>query len=286
MKYIREQYILYDSPIKKDLLKLFDSNQKIIIFDIGSCEGEDSIKYSKLFPNARIIAFEPLPDNQKMIRSNLVKYGVSNIEVVPIALSDTKGIVDFYVSSGSPEGKLNSDEWNYGNKSSSLLKPDKHLEITPWVKFDQVISVPTNTLEDVCKELNISSIDFIHMDVQGAELKVLKGAGELIRNIKVVWLEVSNITLYQNQPLKSEVERFMKQNGFCLFENAIDGSSGDQMYINRKYFRNRSWFLDFKMKFKFFNKSILVLKMLKKVIKNILGYSEIHNNVVGTLNEM
>ena len=247
--YTRKDYIESSSPVEKELLMLFRKKSLKVIFDIGSCEGEDSIKYSKLFPDARIVSFEPLPDNQKLIKDNLSKYAVRNVEVIPVALSDRKGTADFHVSSGSPEGRSNTDQWNFGNKSSSLLKPDKHLEVTPWVKFDQVITVPTDTLENVCEELKIADIDFAHIDVQGAELKVLKGAGKMLENIKAIWMEVSNITLYQNQPLKTEVEKFMQESGFCLYINAIAGTSGDQMYINRRYFKQKCWILDLKKMF-------------------------------------
>lgn len=247
----REQYIETPSPIAGILVRLFRRKHPAVIMDIGSCEGEDSVKYSKLFPAARILAFEPLPDNQKLIRDNIEKYGVKNIEIVPVALSDTKTIADFHVSSGNPEGRPNSEEWDFGNKSSSLLEPDKHKEITPWVKFDKVISVQTDTLKAVCEEKAISFVDFAHIDVQGAELRVLKGAGRLLSDIKAIWMEVSIVSLYKEQPLKNEVEEFMKKNGFCLYLNAVNGTTGDQMYLNRKYF----WFYCF-------------LSDIKKFIKN------------------
>lgn len=242
MLFEREAYILDRSPIEKDLLNLFKPYQKLVIYDIGSCEGEDSIKYSKLFPNARILAFEPLPDNQELIKKNLSRYGINRVELIPVALSDKKGTVDFHVSSGNPEGKSNNDDWNFGNKSSSLLKPDKHLDVLPWVKFDRVISVPTNTLQNVSEELNISDIDFVHMDVQGAEIMVLNGAGAILKNIKAIWLEVANVTLYKDQPTRTGIEDFMKKNGFYLVKTCMEGNVGDQMYLNHKYFKTLSLF--------------------------------------------
>ena len=242
----REQYILSKSPVSKLLLRLFSRTQKLIIFDIGGCEGEDSIRYSRTFPNSQIFVFEPLPSNQKLILENLKKYHSKNITLVPEALSDSRGVEEFYVSSGSPEGKKNDVSWDYGNKSSSLLPPDKHIEIHPWVKFEKTISVPTNTLNYFLFNKSILEIDFIHMDVQGVELKVLAGAESHLQNIKAIWLEVSNITLYKNQPRRIEVENFMKSNGFCLLKNAITGDSGDQMYINRKYFKLKSLLQDLK----------------------------------------
>ena len=70
-KYNRENYILTDSPLKKDLLRLFKSEDKLSILDIGGCEGEDSIRYSRIFPLATVYVFEPLPKNQKFVLENI-----------------------------------------------------------------------------------------------------------------------------------------------------------------------------------------------------------------------
>ncbi len=238
----RQQYIESPSPIAGVLTSLFKGNSPSVIMDIGSCEGEDSIRYSRLFPYSRIIAFEPLPDNQKLIKSNLENFAVKNVELIPVALSDENGTADFHVSSGNPEGRPNTEDWNFGNKSSSLLPPDKHLEVVPWVKFDQVIEVPTLTLSDFMINNNIQAVDFMHIDVQGAELKVLKGAGQAIRNIKAIWLEVADVTLYKNQPTTLVIEDFMREHGFYLVKSVRDGNVGDQMYLNKKYFRTISFF--------------------------------------------
>lgn len=235
-------YILADSPIKEDLLKLFSSSQKLIILDVGACEGEESIRYSKIFPNSSIFCFEPLPKNQKRIVQNLEKYNVKNVQLIEGALSDEEGMLDFYVSSGHPDKENMENDWDFGNKSSSLLPPDKHLDITPWVKFDEVIKVPAQTLSIFLLQKKIQEVDFMHMDVQGAELKVLKGAGKFIEKIKAIWLEVSDVTLYKGQPTRFMVEEFMKVNNFYLVKSLEEGSVGDQMYLNKRYFKTVSFF--------------------------------------------
>lgn len=238
----RETYILTDSPIKKDLLKLFKKDQKLIILDIGGCEGEESIKYSRIFPNSSILCFEPLPKNQKKILQNIQNFNVKNIELIPVALSDKEGKQKLYVSSGQPKENPPDTDWDFGNKSSSLLPPDKHLELFPWLKFNEKIIVPVQKLSYFLIQKNITMIDFIHMDIQGAELKALAGAGSYIKNIKAIWLEVSNITLYENQPKRIDIEEYMKRNGFYLVKSIMEGQIGDQMYLNERYFKTISIF--------------------------------------------
>lgn len=59
------------------------------------------------------------------------------------------------------------------------------------------------------------------MDVQGAELMVLEGASDFISSIKVIWLEVSKVDLYQNQPLVEDVKKFMAINNFVLIKDFL-----------------------------------------------------------------
>lgn len=239
--YNRNNYILADSPLKRDLLKLFKKRDKLIILDIGGCEGEESIRYSRIFPLSSIYIFEPLPENQKIVAENFIKYKVKNIELVPLAVSNQNGISQFYVSSGRPENQSNNLDWDFGNKSSSLLLPECNNN-PHWLKFNDKIDVETITLENFFIRNKIIEIDFVHMDVQGAELKVLMGANEHIKKIKAIWLEVANIELYKGQPLRSDIEFFMKSNGFCLMKSEFEGQVGDQFYLNKKYFKTISFF--------------------------------------------
>jgi FkbM family methyltransferase len=239
--YDRENYILTESPLKKDLLKLFDRDDKLKILDIGGCEGEESIRYSRIFPDSIIFTFEPLPKNQKLIIENIEKYEVGNVKLIPFAVSDKAVISQLYVSCGHPKNQPSNLDWDFGNKSSSLLSPESKNN-HDWLNFDKKINVQTITLESFLIENKIDEVDFIHMDVQGAELKVLLGAKEFIKNIKAVWLEVSDLEMYKNQPLRADIERFMDSNGFYLIKSVIDGQFGDQFYLNKNYFKTFSMF--------------------------------------------
>lgn len=232
-KYSVEQYLKEESPIRKELLAFFNTDDVIFIFDIGCCEGLDAIKYSRLFPNSKIYCFEPIPSNNDLIKINIDKNNIANVFLFQTALSDVIGEAEFHVSDGEPEGK-NVDNWRFGNKSSSLLPPKKAKEFFPWLKFENKTIVPTDTIFNFCKTNNIPRIDFIHMDVQGAELMVLNGASDFISNIGLIWMEVEAIELYEKQPLKNEVETFMKKNNFVKWKDTVNKIAGDQLYVNKR----------------------------------------------------
>jgi FkbM family methyltransferase len=229
-----DSFLAQQSPIEGELAAIFPSNSKLVIFDIGACEGEDSIRYSRLFPEARIFSFEPLPSNQALIEHHFARHGVERCELVTVALSDRSGTAEFFVSSGAPETKDLGEDWNYGNKSNSLLPPgEKQKEQVPWLKFEDKVTVQTETLDHFCEERNIEQVDFLHMDVQGAEWLVLQGAQKTLPKVKALWLEVANEEVYQGQKVKKDIEDFLSRNGFGVTFEVMRGTEGDQFYVNK-----------------------------------------------------
>ena len=72
-------------------------------------------------------------------------------------------------------------------------------------------TIQTKTLDSID---NIPNIDFIKMDIQGAELTVLKNGLEKIKYCIGIQLEVSHICLYENQPPFGEVDVWLRSQGF------------------------------------------------------------------------
>jgi FkbM family methyltransferase len=234
----RTEYINQALPLEPELKNLFDTKDTLTIFEVGACEGEDSIRYSRLFPNSRIFVFEPLPANIQLIRQNIEKYGVKNVFYYNKAVSSKVGAAEFYVSEGRPDNVASSD-WDFGNKSSSLLLPDKHLDKKKFIKFNQKIEVETTTLKHFCEINNISHIDFLHIDVQGAELMVLEGAQSMLSALKAIWLEVSALHLYKDQPLAHDIKKFMTANKFVLVKDTLLHTQGDHLYLSEAFYRQR-----------------------------------------------
>ncbi len=232
MQHTLNNYINSSFEFQKELELLFESSSKLVIFDIGACEGEDSVKFSRQFPNAKIYTFEPLPKNIKRIKENFKTYGVKNAKVYPLALSNKAGRATFHVSSGKPPD-VHDKDWDYGNKSSSLLPPGLTKKVHGWLKFKDKISVKTERLDSFLIKEGIDEIDFVYMDVQGAEMMVLDGAGEFIKKIKAIWLEVESVELYKNQPLKNDVEVFMNGHGFIKIKDTVNKIAGDQLYVKK-----------------------------------------------------
>jgi len=236
-------YLARPAQCEPHLLRLFSADRELVIFDIGACEGEESIRYARLFPKARIFTFEPLPANQEIIRSNFSRFNVSRAELVPLALSDKTGTAEFHVSAGRPPELFCGDDWNYGNKSSSLLPPAETDPMHGWIHFPEKITVQTETLDRFCERRGIGKIDFIHMDVQGAESLVLAGADLQLPRVGALWLEVSDRELYKGQKLRTDIERIMRRRRFWLATESRGEIEGDQLYVNLRTSAGLVWWL-------------------------------------------
>jgi FkbM family methyltransferase len=216
------------------LQELFTAQMPLCIFDIGACEGESSIRYAKFFPAATIYAIEPLPKNFEWVQEHIRKYDTSQVKAFQTCFSNSVGEVPFYVSSGKPPA-VEIENWDFGNKSSSLLAPNQIKATHQWMEFKEVIKVQTTTLDLFCEQHQIRHIDFIHMDVQGAELMVLEGGSKMLPTIQMIWLEVEAIELYKGQPVKTKIEQFMQQQGYVKLIDTVDNVAGDQFWARKAY---------------------------------------------------
>ncbi len=89
------------------------------------------------------------------------------------------------------------------------------------VNLDFTLEIETTTLDAFCQREGINEIDFLQVDVQGADLQVLEGASEILkRSILAVQVEVEFSHLYAKQPLFADVDTYLRDKDFTLFDLA------------------------------------------------------------------
>ncbi|QIZ71785.1 FkbM family methyltransferase [Oxynema aestuarii] len=129
---------------------------------------------------------------------------------IPIALSNSVGLSTLYVTQHP--------------MCSSLYPPneiylDRFTGLPELVNLDFSIEIETTTLDDVCITEKISEIDFLQIDVQGADLQVLEGASKILsKSVLTIQVEVEFSELYSNQPLFADVDIYLRKHGFTLFD--------------------------------------------------------------------
>lgn len=169
-------------------------DERSTIFEIGCHMGLDTEKISKLTGSLDYHCFECDPRNVEILEGRNL-----GVKLNALAASDTDGEIDFYLSTGKPptlfhESILNENDWT---ASSSTKRPKKHLEVTPWCEFTHPIKVNSTRIETYCENKAVDSIDFVWMDVQGAEIEVLTGFGKMLQKTSYIYTEYSDDELYE-----------------------------------------------------------------------------------------
>jgi FkbM family methyltransferase len=100
--------------------------------------------------------------------------------------------------------------------SSSILDLAKHTEMYPRIAYEDAITLKGATLPSVlaAEHLDILRFDALVLDTQGSELKILKGAANLLSNFKFVKVEVPDFESYKDCCQIGELSAFMVLNGF------------------------------------------------------------------------
>ena len=87
------------------------------------------------------------------------------------------------------------------------------------VNLDFSFEIDTTTLDNFCQEEEINEIDFLQIDVQGADLDVLEGSKKILScGTLAIQIEVEFSPLYTNQPLFADVDTFLRKHDFTLFD--------------------------------------------------------------------
>lgn len=119
-------------------------------------------------------------------------------------------------------------------QSSSILPFGTHAESYPWIYEQSALQLPTQTLRSwASKErVPIESLNFWNLDIQGAELMALRGAGELLRGVDAVYVEVNKEPVYQGCPMAAEIEEYLADFGLVrVCEKMTPQGWGDALFV-------------------------------------------------------
>jgi FkbM family methyltransferase len=190
---------------KKDFIPLINKKNPLI-FDIGCYDGSDSLELSKLFDDPIIYSFEADKRSIKLFKE---KNHPSNIKLIEKAISNTDEGISWFPSTSLTRKKTIKDiDWS---ASSSSKPPKSHLNLFGDVQFNNTVNkVPSCTLDSFVKQENLSLIDLIWVDVNGAEEDFILGAKNSLPNkTRYLFIEFSNIELYENQITLNDIKKML-----------------------------------------------------------------------------
>lgn len=166
--------------------------------------------WSMFAPNLTIYGFDADADACEEMNADLEERQVNWSEThLPLVLAKSVGESTLYVTKYPIY--------------SSLLPPNEQLlarfpGLSEILKLDFTLEVETTTLDTLLQENKLSEIDFLEINVQGAELEVLSGASLLLESsVLAIKVKIAFCHLYLNQPLFADLDTYLRDKGFTLF---------------------------------------------------------------------
>lgn len=205
--------------IDKKMIESFLPDNPIII-DCGAHIGLDAVEFASIH-GSRIFAFEAVPHIFDKLKRNTKN--LENVYCYNLALGWFDGEAEIHVSGGDSDG------------SSSLLKPKKHLDYHPTVTFNETMKVQCKRIDTWADENNITKVDLLWLDMQGAEQKMLMASDKILKGTKLIHTEVSKDETYEGVDSYKNFKRFLLKKGFKVEVEAIPkGHYGGNVLFIRK----------------------------------------------------
>lgn len=189
------------------------------ILHVGAHECEEIVHYDRYLARDKVLWIDALPD-----KVELCKQRHNNILIENAVVSDTVEKIIF--------NRSNNDQ------SSSIFNLGIHKIHHPHIYYTNSFEVETQLLSNILDKDIYRNIDFnfINLDIQGAELKALRGMENYLSQIDYIYTEVNEDYVYENCGLVSELDEYLAKWGFERKETQWCGNTkwGDAFYIKIK----------------------------------------------------
>jgi len=196
-----------------EIIKKYNVNIKGILH-VGAHECEEIYDYERYIPRNKILWVEAMPDKVAISKSRYPNLFIENAVV-----SDVVENVKFNISNNG--------------QSSSILEFGLHSTYHPHVHYVSSFEAQTKMLKDIICNYNIH-FNFLNFDIQGAELKALKGMESYLLNVDYIYTEVNTNQVYKGCAIINELDDYLQQFGFVRVETKMTSFEwGDAFYIRK-----------------------------------------------------
>jgi len=172
------------------------------ILHLGAGQAEELGWYESFIPKPEIVLWvDANPYTIKTVQDKIKD--LPNHQFVHALLSDTDNLErDFNISD------------NFG--SSSILPLKDHKIFYPTVHVKQIIKMNTTTVDTLLDKhkLDPSLFDMANLDLQGAEMFVLRGMNKVLQYLKYMCIEINFYEMYAGCALVNEIDKFLTEEGF------------------------------------------------------------------------
>lgn len=198
------------------IIEHFRPKEGDVVVDVGAHIGRYTIIASKqVGPNGKVIAIEADPSNFEMLNHNIELNRLANVTTLNYAAFSKEAKIKLYLPAGDIFTKYNTIMSNW-----MWVKPE-----------DKFVEVNGNTLDNLLQQIGIRQVNWIKIDVEGAEFEVLKGANNLLLNNKniVILVELHGSPndyrlkaeeFIRSYNFKTEFEKIYEKNGYMILRKS------------------------------------------------------------------
>lgn len=228
----------FDYFHKKKILNFLKKNNYRnfnIFFDIGAHKGETIDTFMKNFDINNFYSFEASPINFEILKKNVLKYKDKNkkitIENLAIGSSSEKAsLKQVQESSSSTLTSINLE-------SKYFKKKEKLLNFFSKKKYYHHISIEIKTLYEYLNSKQIKNIDFLKIDTEGYEFKVLLGLKDKIQNVNILLFEHHYDDMLKKGYSFTDINALLVQNNFKqIYKSKMPfRKTFEYIYINKNF---------------------------------------------------
>ena len=220
------------APVIKKLSPFIPPNA--VIFDVGANHGRFAKALAKIHNGScRVFAFEPLEYNYTLAKS--VLSGHKNVKLFPVALSNKAGEERLYVPIGKSSKRINHVTPHMGKSGCENYFESNDRKQVYWT------TIQTKTLDAIVSGENLTQLDFIKIDVEGAENLVFAGGVKAIQKFRpIIYCEVSGHHTKKFGMSQLDSIQILLDLGYCphvIAENSVQktqighDSHGDFLFL-------------------------------------------------------
>lgn len=184
--------------------EIIDSTMRV--FDVGANVGNWTNTVLNSFPAAQVYIFEPIPVVFNILKQKVLS---GNVNFFNLALSNKQGIEEFQY---------------YDHHSSLSGLFERPVLFTLLHEKPHIIQVTTDTLDNFCVTHGIDQIDFLKIDTEGAEIAILHGAAQLLKNQHIKYIQFEYGGCYSDaHTTLQEAYRILSSCNYCVYRIVPDG---------------------------------------------------------------
>jgi FkbM family methyltransferase len=179
------------------------ANKGDFVVQVGTPHTITISKLSKsVGKKGKVILIEPEENNVRKIEEYVKTNALNNVIIVPKAAWSKKGQLKLTVSTNASDHKINHDEIIHDN---DFREDEKYIS-------SQIVEV--DTVDNIMQSVGLNRIDFIEIAVNGAELEVLQGMEEMIKNVNRLFVKGHARFKKDNRPINKTIASFLRERGF------------------------------------------------------------------------